>query len=186
VRPMTVDVGKADSYTIRNEGEWSKIFIEQGQRPDGTRWGYISFVSTFGNRGHVFSHIGPPSLEQFLIGCDWDYLAGKFWGLEREVFDFNASVKGLRKQVLLARRAGDLTKDEAFDCWCEISELEDCNNADWFAADIWFNQEHLAKHFCADGSPAMKRPNPQCEGFRDYIWRPFCDYLRAEAAKVAA
>ena len=185
--PPSVDEGKADSYTIRNEGEWSKIFIEQGQRPDGTRWGYISFVSTFGNRGHVFSSIGAQSFEAFLLECGWDYLANKFWGLESRVFDFDESVKAIKMRVIERRRCGSIDADHARECWDDIEALEFGTSEGFFCGQIYFDCAALMKHAdMYDDSPVIKVDNPQCEGFRDHIWRPFCDHLRAQLAKVAA
>lgn len=184
---MIVEKEVAESYIVRNDGEWSRIFLQEGAREDGNRWGYISFISGFGNRGHCFSHIGKRPFAEFLVGCDWDYLANKFWGLETRQFDFDESVKALKLLIVEKRRGDDITKDEARECWDEIGDLEPSRDEGFFSAQIYYSCDALMKHADMYESGGVEKvSNPQCDGFRDSIWQPFCEYLKAAAAAKAA
>lgn len=171
---------------VVNGYDAAHIFTDEGHA-NGHHWGVIAITSSFGSVGHFFGSIGERPFWDFLIGCDWSYLANKFWGLDARQFDFEASVKGLRETVIEKRRAGGLTRDEARETWDEIDALEPGQDEGFFAGQVYYDCPAITKHCdIYDGDIARKVDNPQCIGFRDDIWVHFCAWVRAEKAKVAA
>jgi hypothetical protein len=166
--------------------DWADIFIAEGQRGDGGRWGSISFVSSFGNRGHLFGAIGDRPFALWITGCDWPYIADKCWGLESREFDFDASIKELKRRICESRRNGYMKQCVASDCWGEIIGLERVHEESAFGWQLMGNCPELMKsaqifeHF-----PSAQRNNPQCDGFRDSIWTPFCEWVREHQAEFA-
>jgi hypothetical protein len=186
---VSVEQRGADGYFVRsaNRMDWAHVFTVEG-RGNGEaalyKWGTISFVSTFGNRGYTFGKIctNDRSFLLFLSSCDWPYLANKFWNLESQVFDFHKSVEELTRRLQAKKRNGDITRGAARSCRHEIASLEHHNNEGMFYGQLTYDCPNILRHLDVyDESPVVKHNNPQCDGFRDEIWTPFCAWIREQA-----
>lgn len=186
INKIRVEQKGGNRVLVVNGYDAAHIFTDEGQSGDD-HWGVIAITSSFGSVGHYFGSIGPRPFWDFLLGCEWGYLANKLWGLEARQFDFDASVKAIKLRVIERRRRDDITKEEARDCWDEIEGLESGQDEGFFSGQIYYDCEAICKHVdIYEGDIFAKVDNPQCIGFRDDIWVHFCAWLRAEKAKVAA
>lgn len=98
-------------YEIRPaKSGWCRIWI--------TDDGCISILSDYGAFGYWF---GSPGCEfrQFLIGCDDDYLGGKFSGGKTE-FDGEATVDLIRERILHLRRHTNISQGDARREWEQL------------------------------------------------------------------
>lgn len=178
----------ADTYQVVGVGghDSARIFLKEGERADRQRYGYVSFVSSFGNRGHYFSNYGSDGrpFADFLVGCDWSYLANKFWGAETDLFDFDESVKSLKKLVRERRMHRAITGDEYRRCAEGLNQIAHTRSSDAFAVQVMATKIYDLVDLANDWSSATYK-NPQCEGFRTVIWEPWCKSIR-ESSFVAA
>lgn len=166
----------ADAYCINNNGEWARIFIQSGCHANGTRWGMISVISGFGNFGHTFGNVGASSFERFLAGLNYHYLIGKFFGVEADVFDAEATAKKLRTEILRERRSGEMLPVEAREFWDGLDDLEGLHSSEAFITGL----VNPAGRFLNDWELwdcAITKPNPQAEGFWSEIWQVFRSQL---------
>lgn len=171
---------QADSYLIRNDQEWARIFIQQGTRESGSTWGYISVISGYGNFGHCFSCCSG-EFRRFLCGLNRDYLMGKFFGSALQVFDNDKAATDLKKFLIDRRRHGGVEKEEAREMW---NHLVDIHTNGYQSQETFYTAlcERWDKRFWdweawSIGGTVM---NPQALGFWETIWPVFVAALRAE------
>lgn len=107
---------------------WSVVFIDSR--------GVVSIVSDYGNWGHCWPvrHTGHDDIREFLLRCDWDYVARKLGTREDlQVFDGEATQKSIRRDICEARRHRCLDREQArerFDAVPEANTLFDFY--DWY------------------------------------------------------
>lgn len=109
--PLTFPDGAAfkryDIPSERGEG-WAVVFLDAR--------GIISTVSDYGDYGYWFGQIGGDGdIRRFLCQCDNGYLLRKI--APREVYDGEATKKGILKHILEHRREKNYTKDFARQEW---------------------------------------------------------------------
>lgn len=182
VRPMAE---LAKCFTVRNNGEYGAFYLREGVSGEGERkhhWCELTCNTSFGTVGHYWSSMGGPAA-WFLSKIGRDYLIGKLWGMQSEVFDAYKAMDQLRTMVLTDRRSGDLDREEARARWeslegdasgeFEFRELVD--STDWLH-DIMYD---------GGGSNIGKMENPQAVGFVRELWPEFLKQLQADAAEAA-
>lgn len=188
VAEQRVTKSTADSYLVRSTDgmDWARIFIQGGTAEPGRNWGYISVVSSFGNFGHCFSHIGTQAIEGFLLGVGFDYLMGKFFGLESRIFDADKTLKWLREGILERRRDERMKKERARDLWDMVQDADDngYQTCEAFTHYLAERDSYFWEEFSNGGT--QDSPNPQCVGFWQDIWPHFTAQLRAQLKQPEA
>lgn len=179
---ITGDV-PVDRYIIRgagpHRGEWAFIYLDE-------KTGVFTSYSSFGNYAYCWSHIGNDTLKEFLRDLEFDYFMNKTFGPETKIFDFNATIDGMKEYICDARRQGVITKTMARDAWSEIEELEDKQSVDLFVNDVYESRAIYRAYGHDFESVIRMRPNPQCKGFWEIIWPEFLKMIApAEAPPLA-
>ena len=172
---------------VKNEQarEHGTFFVVEGceQRGDGdTRyWCQLTCNTAFGVVGTFFGSMGAPAAT-FLKRCNKDYILGRLWGLETEVYDSAVAERELRLSVLKERKQHELTHDEARDLMDAIDSA-DLDTEHGFQALVYGNR-HFYQSFSEGGGSDYKVPNPQAEGFWEDLWPGFLAELAQRAEVV--
>lgn len=171
---------------VRNEHhrERGTFFVVEGKeaRSDGSAryWCQLTCNTPFGVVGTYFGSMGAPAAT-FLRSCNKDYILGRLWGLETEVYDGEVAEYELRRRVLKDRKNGDLDSDDARRLMAMI-ENADFEEEHGFRTLV-YGTGHFYQMFSEGGGSSYKVPNPQAEGFWEQLWPGFIEQLTA-AAKV--
>ena len=157
----------ADLYRIHTErGEWAHIFLTEGRRKDdGNYWGTISVVSSYGEYGFIWSHMGCP-LRVFLKNLTFDYAMGKFRSSAVYIFDFYETIKAL-KELVTDSYTGKEDK-EILDVLQEIEDEGPCIHDELLRQITDELPDFANSHDIWEIAETM--PDPQCKGFWDTIW----------------
>ncbi len=168
--------------TVRGKYEYGSFFVveSQARRPNGTTQYMCELTcnTTFGVVGHFWCSMGRPAAE-FLRGAGKDYVLGKLWGLQAEVYDETAAVGSMRRHLLKARRGGQLDAVSARSMWNEVGEMglsTEHHLIQYVHLDSYWEEVF------ANGEINYKARNPQAEGFWGFLWDGFLEQLEAENA----
>jgi hypothetical protein len=173
---------EVEQYQFRGpHGAWAIITLDER--------GIFQAVSDFGSYSYEgWGHRGGESFKEFLCGLrDCDYFLGKV--LPRgEEFDWDATVREIRRSILDRRRYGGLGKESARAAWDDVEHLEHNHDTTYFVMQMQRDCPALDKHlFDFDGSAAsehcVKRWPPIARRFFDEVFRgQLVPALRAELA----
>ena len=172
---------------VKNEQarEHGTFFVVEGcerhSNGDIRYWAQLTCNTAFGIVGTFFGSMGSPAA-QFLTHCNKDYIIGRLWGLQSEVYDGGVAKKNLTKWVLQQRRRIEITNEEARELLMDI-DLADFETEFGFQSLV-YGHRHFYQAFSEGGGSDYKVPNPQAEGFWEHLWPGFLAELaqRAEAA----
>lgn len=116
------------------------------------------------------------TVEQFFCDCGNDYLISNMAGdIRSESDDDNdANVAFMKKEVLRLRREGEVTKDEAFDCWSEIDGSYDikgkiCSGDTCISQVPYFSTDPWYLPWPSVLNPAFTRLNSMFDTVRDVL-----------------
>ncbi len=153
--------------------------------------GIFQAVSDVGDYAYDgWGHHGRESFKHFLLQLtDPDYFIGKVKRGDRE-FDFEATLRAVRKRILDKRRAGacvgSLDKAEARAAWDEADELEETRDATFFVHLVMTECPALYGHvFESDGYEVSsvcrdRWPAWSLRFFHEIFRGQFAPALRAE------
>lgn len=181
-----VKKGNASSYQVTVDGEYARIFLEQGKSPSGYHWGQISVVSSFGNFGYGFGNIGPRSFEEFLLSVSFDYFMGKCLGTALYRFDPEETIKSIETFVTEQLEEGAIDETGAESVRTAIKEIDPdlSTSVECFMLELsWLCPEEFTSMELWGLS--RTRSDLQAVGFWETIWPVFCAELRRKM-KVAA
>jgi hypothetical protein len=174
----TVVRSACERYFVRTGRpcEWAVILLsEQG--------GVLSILSDWGSWSHFWPNHGDPSFKHFLLRVESngsrDYLIRKLRG-HRTDFDFDASVKALRRACGAAYRDREINKERCRDAIAEIENLEHTASADDFARQVLDSGEFGFIGFEEMSEVVVKRDSGALLGFLDRLWPAFIARLRLE------
>lgn len=139
----TIRKSQADTYRIRNQGEYACFAIECWERPtprpedpDGVSYaGELMINSSFGSFCNQWSSCGVP-FRQFLLSLSMESFLEKCLGEMADEFDHDKSHKNIKRTVLKARRTKDLTKGEASDIFQLVNSLHQFQTKGEFVSAI--------------------------------------------------
>lgn len=188
VRPYGYTKTKVSCYKIhlKKSSVWAYITIDEWANGGGS----FSCQSDYGNYEYMWSSIGPDTLREFMMDCDFHYFMEKVTGYKLMEFDAEETTKELYKILLSSRRLDDTNKFQAREIWDELkrSGLDD----DFYHAKEghgWFERFHATcplfiESFCYDLDcvPMRDRANAQAVGFWEIIWPIACDIWTKELA----
>lgn len=89
---------------------------------DPKNGGTLVVYSSWGCWGHTWHHC-VPAFPAFLKGTSSSYLIGKLLGDSSTVFDAPGALLALQKAILESRRAREITKEEAYAAFSEVSGM---------------------------------------------------------------
>ncbi len=146
------------SCRFSNRSGWALLILDE-------ETGAVTIQSDYGD----WSFIWPPaahgrkSLKHFLCEGDFHYLAGKFMGrADIDVFDFDATISEMKREIAEDRRARAIEKQEARDLFDELDRMDDESSEDLFYTNL---DRTVSDHF--SGEPFLlfqhkKKP--------EYLW----------------
>jgi len=149
----------------KGEG-WSVVFLDPR--------GIITTVSDYGNYGYWFGEIGGDGdIRRFLCQCDDDYLVRKL--APKEVYDGEATKKGILKHIREHRREKFYTKEFARKEW-DLATGDWANPEDDFRA--WYEETEIG-----DASEFWTgKHDPRAVAFCEKVMPRLREMLRAELA----
>lgn len=96
---------------------WLRVFIDEEDK-------ILSLYNDWGSYIYQWTSIGEKSFKQFISTCDNQYLINKLVPKEeRREFDVIATKEYLQKDILYARRTGDMSKEEARYIWSLLCNI---------------------------------------------------------------
>lgn len=154
--------------------------------------GEIQINSSFGAWAYSWNACGSP-FKQFLIGLNFDYIFTKFMGSSLDVFDGEASVKEVYKEIIERRRTNQINRKEARAVWSEVifgingSEVHSYGESMQEIARS-MEERHPMHDYFADPMdwPRCTRYDYQAKGFWDKLWPEFTEALWLEIKPAAA
>jgi hypothetical protein len=192
----TVSKDVMETYRIRNGHDWATIALRTWSRQvnggaDTYYCGEILINSSFGSWAYVWTACGRP-FKEFLVDADFDYVFTKFMGTQLRIFDGEATITGLVRKVLDARRRNLLDAEEARELYDAIesersgmdSSVERYCEGVWrIARDLRIGERHPLHRevFSEPYFDTHDRYDPQPVGFWRDIWPAFTAELKREA-----
>jgi hypothetical protein len=180
-----VTKGKCEKWTIRDEnGYWVGWFYFDTVRGD------LAIQSDYGDWAYSWNAMGknedgsPSTLHDFLPMCDDDYVMTKFQGGEY-YFDFDATMKEVKKTIIKERKEYNLDEDEARSMWDFFVELDSNFNGskDIFQLEIMnnysdLNLDKLWPDMC--DIPCVTDYHPRLRNFFKVGWPLFIKALKED------
>lgn len=173
---MEITKSTVEVYKIRNakNSAWADITIDGHEKS-----GRLSISSDYGDWAYYWSHCGS-SFKDFLCNLDIGYVSGKF-GTDR-YFNFDATIKSWKRQVIDERRAEYLKPSEARELFDEIKEIEEESPGKEGLMHMVWNSTHLSSF----SDPHIEtRIKPTFKIFWNEIWIPFTEELKKESLELA-
>ena len=186
----TVETTTATVYKIRcgtMGNGWADITIREW--PDG---GSISIQSDFGDWAYSWNATGGP-FRAFLRKLNPGYFFGKCMGKDFYVFDDMKTEKAFKALIIELRRHGELSKEDAFECWEEVVGNAPLHSLDYSSSNALYHSigdtEHVFEKLCGEdyySIPVKTSPDFQAMAFWEKIWPVACDAWSAEETEQAA
>jgi hypothetical protein len=161
-----------ERYHLRGDSWWADITISSD--------GVVNVQSDYGDYHYYWSSFGD-DIKNFLIGCDYGYLYGKFgMGLSR-VFNQKETIKRIRREILEYRR--DVPDPQSCRTFYDITK--NLENENFFTTQDWakaIEDSDLARMYDYDLSsmPCVTEDNQQLKTFLMEIWPKFIEVLKNE------
>lgn len=115
--------------SFANRSGWAILVLDEDT-------GFVSIQSDYGNWDFIWPPAchGRRSLKHFLCEADYPYLAGKFFhGRGEEEFDFHGTVDKIKRDIIDARRGGEVGNENAREVYDEVDEMEECGEDTFYA-----------------------------------------------------
>lgn len=168
---FTITEAPATTYRMRGERTWADITIREWKGG-----GSIDVQSDYGSFSHSWSAIGRGSFRDFLISLDFGYFMEKARPSYME-FDRVASVAQIKRDLIEARRQGEIGKSDARHMFNNLCYFDDVigQHGYYDVVDKFFV---AGLYEWVGDAPAIKRPKAQCVAFWDGPWSAICDHWR--------
>ena len=167
---MKITKSKAEIYRISGlqYGGWADITIDEGDKS-----GRLSISSDWGNWAYGWHSYGR-SFKEFLCGLDIHYTAKKMG--QANYFDFDATIKAWKREVIEAREGWAIDAKEARELYDQIKVMEfDGTSLEEVKGTLWREEKlldffHSMPTIITDIEPAFKN-------FWERICYPCWDFL---------
>ncbi|RAS62666.1 hypothetical protein DET48_11461 [Vibrio diazotrophicus] len=178
---VKVTKSQAELYQVRHETfeGWGDIHLVCGEQS-------VSVVihSDYGTFAKYWSHCGC-NPKKFLVDLDFDYCMKNLTDYKHYIKapeQYPTEVKG---RIIEARRAENLTKEEAREAWCDMLQTE------FDEGDLYFKElidHHLFNKVFGDYEylPCAKKIDPCCQELWEMVWLPFVERLKSELNLVSS
>ncbi len=175
----TVTKSQSTVYKIRVKephSTWADITINENS-------GAVDIQSDYGNYSYMWNCIGDRTLRDFLISLDYQYFMGKAAANNGYKFSLKESIKLIKQEIVESRKLEDTTKEEARECWDDLSEIEEYSSGEtsYFEA-VCRTTNLFATIFGEDfhGVPSADEHCPSAKGFWDIFWPVACGVWKEE------
>lgn len=155
---------------------------------DPKNGGTLVIYSSWGCWGATWHHCAP-AFPAFLKGASSSYLIGKLLGDSATVFDAPEALLVLQRAILESRRAREITKEEAYAAFSEVSGMSPDAVVD---EDSWYRviqelgadlsregMEDVAALMAYPGEYVSRAPSSAAIALRDALLPAFRDSLKA-------
>jgi len=176
---MTIEITREPSvtYKVRSipEGGWADVNIRSWERG-----GSLMIQSDFGEYSHVWTSIGDCTFIEFLCDLDKDYFLKKTRPKDYLVFDDEATVAAMKKDIVQQRRERYINADVAREAWNDVDncEMHSCNETEFFTllrdTDTFSNLYEC--DYCA--VPMVQKYHPHCDLFWERVWLRLIEYWK--------
>jgi hypothetical protein len=183
---MTATVTKEppmERYKIRDQhGQWAaNIVLRDYERTnnagDPLHGGEIMINSDYGAYAYSWGNMGSP-LKDFLCRIGRNYIITKLTNGKDTEFDFDTSLKAVKKEIRRMRKKHEITRAEA---QCAMEDLpSDDEGQDQFIRRLW--DMDLFKDWDPPTEFVRKRERAEITGFYTHVWIPFTEHLKTELA----
>ena len=174
-----------EKYTIRKDGEYAVIAIDEYECGNDYYGGDILIRSSLGNYCNSWYSCGEP-FKKFLTRIDFDYFMNKCVGRDGYLeYDIPATVKNMVKSIIRYRIEDELSKADArflYDCVTVIgSESYSIDDFAHEINDIYYGGHYGCEWVLDDYSDYfVRKPSGDSLLFWVKIWKPFIDQLKSE------
>lgn len=172
---FTIKKSSIEVYYIRPKGNscgWADISIDEGEKS-----GRLSISSDYGNWAYYWGACGS-SFKEFLISLDISYVSGKFG--TGNYFDFEETIRTIKKDIIDSRKNGYSDKEEARELWNSMSDLQNYTHKEGFIAACW-NSPIMELY---DTGPTIETQyEPGFKRFWETTWQSFISELKMEINK---
>lgn len=167
----------AVAWTLRNGYDFAEIFVRHGQRRDRSgpnTWVAVSIVSSYGDWGYFWSNCGHRPWWCFLADLNRQYAMEKFMGAGYRPASVEATLNGMRANLIERRREGCLSAEDAREAW-DVLALCDGGGS----LDAVMHTASVTRAF-GDCYFDMVRTevSPHAIGFWERFWTPWVAHLR--------
>lgn len=139
--------------------------------------GRIQIASDYGSWQNYWGSCGC-GFKKFLTQLDIHYTAGKFGA--NDWFDFDATIKGMKKTIKDYMEDGSLSEEEAKELLEEVKSLDDCIDIHEYYNRVYHQCHKLLSFFDAADFPCVKDVTPQFKRFWNEAWAVFIEQMKKE------
>jgi hypothetical protein len=168
---MKIEKSLVERYYLKEDWTYADIHISED--------GALFIRSDYGDYTYKWGSFGD-SFKKFLISINNDYLINKLGGVNSYIFDYDLTIKEIKKEIIKGRREG-LDNEVVREIWNEIEELEYTSIKDIFYKIIMDTQ--YFDIICDNDPyniPCQESINPQLSSFIKELWPNFIAYLKEE------
>lgn len=152
-------------HTIQVGHEWAHIVTDEDTGLFVAHGSYGTFANCWPPRGRS------GTLHEFLARLGFDYFMNKARPDDFQRFNFDATMKAVREDILRSRRAGDITKQQAADAWYDLDMMDETTSLDAFTAALSSDVTDALGE--AWWECIQRGPSPECTEFWRVIWPAF-------------
>lgn len=156
-------------YFPNEKGEgWAEIVIGSN--------GFFAAVSDYGNYSFAWRDTGCDDVRKFFLraSSEWDYFAHKLGGEHSEIYDSEATLKGIKTTILEFRRERCWTRDKAREEWDLLDQYEN------LYSEFDFHQWYLATSLGDAYEYQRRKVRPGLEAFCKLTLKRLSEAIKAE------
>lgn len=176
---FTVTRDTAVVYKVRGHGEYADAALREWKSG-----GSITVQSSFGTFAYSWNAIGGRTLRNFLRGLSFDYFMGKTRDAGYQEFDGPATVKAIRKGILLMRRERSAPASAILAAWRAVRPVNvfgTTRSPTDFIFELGQDAGDIEALFGTFADvPWGTRNNANCVAFWEQIWPVLCEEWRKE------
>lgn len=177
---ITTDVARVYKARSRGRYGWGWATATIREWPKG---GSIDVQSDFGPFAYSWGAIGDRTLREFLCSLHFDYFMGKAASKGFRVFDEEATIRRLKRDIFDLVACKVIDRTTAHDWRDDLDDIGECGNEHLFAERV-LNLDWVYK--VVDSYPSIvTRDCPQARAFWDGPWQALCAHWRQEISAEA-
>lgn len=174
-----------ECFQVAADGEHATVFLREWPADAVGRYcgGQLVVHSTFGTFGHTWVSCAGP-FKQFLLGLSFDSLMGKCFGERARVYDGEATFNTVARDILMARKAKELSAEEAAELWADWhyhrETIEGAEDGFYLTMDSLQGVDGDSRNsvLSEPGVAVCQKDDPQAAGFWAELWPLICEVLR--------
>lgn len=155
---------------------WADVTIREWDRG-----GTFDCQSDWGHYSNSWGNIGDGTLREFLCSLDYGYFMEKCHPSYGYQYSPEKTIRGIKEDILRARRCEEITAEEARECFDEYILSEDDLPRDLFLERLGYTKTIeiiYGGDYCS--VPSGSEDQPQCRGFWRDTWPALCKFWKEE------